>query len=68
MQYLLKRARNLIMTSGTLSPLDSLIAEMEIANPIKHISKHVIQPEQVYIKVVNRGPDGESLNSCYNNR
>lgn len=67
-QNLLKIARNLIMASGTLSPLDSLIAEMEIANPIKHISKHVIQPKQVYIKVVNRGPDGELLNSCYNNR
>jgi len=60
--------RNVILTSGTLSPLDSFIAELGI--PFPHIlsGPHVISASQVYASIVSKAPNGETLNSSFTNR
>lgn len=69
MKHLLdSEIRCLIMTSGTLEPLNELETEMEIPSPIKFINKHIIDPSQVFANIVSYGPDGEVLNSTLRNR
>lgn len=69
MQYLLdQQIRCLILTSGTLAPLDDLISEMEISIPIRLKNPHIIENFQVYVKIIGAGPDEQLLDSCYNNR
>lgn len=61
-------ARNIILTSGTLSPLDSFTTELQVPFPIQLENPHIIQGHQVWVGVVNKGPDGFSLNSSFKNR
>lgn len=69
MQYLLDQdIRCLILTSGTLAPLEALTSEMEISMPIRLTNLHIIEDFQVHVKVVGNGPDGESLTSSFVNR
>ncbi|KAL4236900.1 Regulator of telomere elongation helicase 1 [Mactra antiquata] len=58
----------IVMTSGTLSPLGSLIAEMQIDFPVQLENPHVIQKHQFWIGTLKQGPDGTTLNSNYENR
>ena len=46
---------SIIMTSGTLSPLESFESELETKFDIKLINKHVIQTEQVKMMVLDKG-------------
>ncbi|XP_055298261.1 regulator of telomere elongation helicase 1 homolog [Sitodiplosis mosellana] len=69
MQYLLDQGiRCLILTSGTLAPLEALISEMEISMPVRLKNPHIVENFQVHVKIVGRGPDEEILDSCYKNR
>ncbi|GFN81377.1 regulator of telomere elongation helicase 1-like, partial [Plakobranchus ocellatus] len=58
----------IILTSGTLSPLDSFTKEMQIPFPVQLENPHVIEPGQVWLGTVCKGPDGATLNSDYKNR
>ncbi|RUS72888.1 hypothetical protein EGW08_019348 [Elysia chlorotica] len=58
----------IILTSGTLSPLDSFAKEMQIPFPVQLENPHVIEPGQVWLGTVCKGPDGATLNSDYKNR
>jgi regulator of telomere elongation helicase 1 len=60
--------RSVILTSGTLSPLDSFSCELHIDFPVQYEGPHVVSKEQVWVGVVSRGCDGVSLNSSYENR
>lgn len=64
----LARARSVILTSGTLSPLDSFAAEMGIAFPVRLQNTHVIGAEQLDARVVRTGPSGVRLLGTYANR
>lgn len=69
MKYLLKEnIRCLILTSGTLAPLNALTREMDFSIPIRLTNPHIIEDSQVYVKVIDSGPDGELLDSRYSNR
>ncbi|XP_061197971.1 regulator of telomere elongation helicase 1-like [Saccostrea echinata] len=57
-----------ILTSGTLSPLDSFSAEMQIPFPVTLENPHVIDRHQVWVGTLNKGPDGVGLNSNYQTR
>lgn len=60
---------NLIMTSGTLSPLEALAMEMEIDNPILLSNGHIIKPSQIFVRVLECGRDEKILfDSTYKNR
>ncbi|XP_064395441.1 regulator of telomere elongation helicase 1-like isoform X2 [Halichondria panicea] len=60
--------RSVILTSGTLSPLNSFSSELQIDFPIRYEGPHVITKKQMWVGVVSKGSDGTSLNSSYANR
>ena len=44
-----RKSRNIILTSGTLSPLNALASELSANFPIQVELGHVISPEQVFV-------------------
>jgi regulator of telomere elongation helicase 1 len=63
-----KGCRSIILTSGTLCPLNSL--ECELGLPFERTLEnvHVIQPKQIWIGCVPVGPSGKTLNSSFRSR
>ncbi|XP_038718615.1 regulator of telomere elongation helicase 1 homolog isoform X1 [Tripterygium wilfordii] len=59
---------SIILTSGTLSPLDSFAQELKLDFPVRLENPHVISTDQVWAGVVPVGPSGRSFNSSYRNR
>lgn len=60
--------RNIIITSGTLSPLAALSYELKIDFPVKLENPHVIQSNQFWIGVISKGPSGGVLNYSWKTR
>ncbi|ANM58743.1 RAD3-like DNA-binding helicase protein [Arabidopsis thaliana] len=63
-----KGVGSIILTSGTLSPMDSLAQELKLDFPIRLENPHVISSNQLWAGVVSTGPSGYVLNSSYRNR
>ncbi|CAI5708438.1 unnamed protein product [Hyaloperonospora brassicae] len=59
---------NVILTSGTLSPLDTTVKELGIDFPVRLENDHVVDADQVWVGVVGTGVTGKRLNSSYNFR
>ncbi|XP_048493386.1 regulator of telomere elongation helicase 1 homolog isoform X3 [Beta vulgaris subsp. vulgaris] len=59
---------SVILTSGTLSPLDSFAYELKLDFPIRLENPHVISSSQIWAGAVPVGPSGFSFNSSYRNR
>lgn len=59
---------SIILTSGTLSPLDSFAQELKLEFPVRLENPHVISSDQIWIGVVKTGPSGCLFNSSYRNR
>ncbi|KAM5579000.1 regulator of telomere elongation helicase 1 [Rosa sericea] len=59
---------SIILTSGTLSPLESFAQELKIEFPVRLENPHVITPNQIWAGVVPAGPSGCSFNSSYRTR
>uniref|UniRef100_A0A0P4WD16 Regulator of telomere elongation helicase 1 homolog n=1 Tax=Scylla olivacea TaxID=85551 RepID=A0A0P4WD16_SCYOL len=69
MQSLVEQgAKCVILTSGTLSPLDSFASELQVPFPVQLENPHIIKRHQVWAGVVCHGPDGMNLNSSFKNR
>ncbi|XP_072959072.1 regulator of telomere elongation helicase 1 homolog [Typha angustifolia] len=69
MQELVKLGvRSIILTSGTLSPLDSFAMELNLEFPIRLENPHVISANQIWVGVAPVGPSGYPFNSSYRNR
>ncbi|KAM7412359.1 hypothetical protein PAMA_022037 [Pampus argenteus] len=60
--------RCIILTSGTLSPLSSFTSEMRIKFPVCLENSHVIERDQIFVSVVERGPDEVHLSSAFHRR
>ncbi|ELT95437.1 hypothetical protein CAPTEDRAFT_179377 [Capitella teleta] len=60
--------KSIILTSGTLSPISSFKSEMGIDFQIELENPHVIDPKQVWVGTLSKGPDNEPLCSDYNTR
>ncbi|XP_028407284.1 regulator of telomere elongation helicase 1-like [Dendronephthya gigantea] len=60
--------RCMILTSGTLSPLDSFKSELQIDIPVELQNPHVIKKHQMFVGILKTGPDSAVLNSSYKNR
>lgn len=60
--------RTVILTSGTLAPLRPLISELGIAVGVHLENPHVVSKQQICVKILSNGPDGEPLNASYSNR
>lgn len=52
-----KKPRSLILTSGTLSPLDVFAKEIGVDFKYKLVNSHVINKEQILINVLKSGFD-----------
>lgn len=59
---------SIILTSGTLAPLRPLITELGLRVDIRLENPHVVSKKQICVKIISNGPDGEPLNSSYQNR
>uniref|UniRef100_A0A8C1TD92 Regulator of telomere elongation helicase 1 n=1 Tax=Cyprinus carpio TaxID=7962 RepID=A0A8C1TD92_CYPCA len=69
MQELLGQGvRSIILTSGTLSPLSSFTCEMKIPFPVSLENLHVIQPDQISVSIIEKGPDGVKLSTAFDRR
>uniref|UniRef100_A0A8D8UY68 DNA 5'-3' helicase n=1 Tax=Cacopsylla melanoneura TaxID=428564 RepID=A0A8D8UY68_9HEMI len=60
-------ARSVILTSGTLAPVDSFQSELGTQFPIKLEANHVIDKDQVFIGVLGQGPQNIPLTAIYKN-
>ncbi|KAJ4461334.1 putative Regulator of telomere elongation helicase 1 [Paratrimastix pyriformis] len=60
--------RCVVLTSGTLSPMDSFALELDLPFPIRLENPHVIQPHQVWVGLLSYGPSHRPLNSSYQSR
>nr|XP_007150664.1 hypothetical protein PHAVU_005G171300g [Phaseolus vulgaris]ESW22658.1 hypothetical protein PHAVU_005G171300g [Phaseolus vulgaris] len=60
--------RSIILTSGTLSPMESFAEELKLDFPIRLENPHVITPNQIWAGVVPVGPSGYTFNSSYRTR
>lgn len=59
--------KSVILTSGTLSPMDTFASELETSFPGKLEANHVIEPSQVWVSCIPVGPKGSSLRGVYSN-
>ena len=57
--------RSMILTSGTLSPMDSFASELRLPFPVRLENPHVIPAKNVWVGVVSRGPLNRPLNSSF---
>ncbi|GMF19040.1 unnamed protein product [Phytophthora lilii] len=63
------QARSVILTSGTLSPMESFAGELGVDFPIRLEANHVVNMrKQVFIGAVMQGPGNVDLQSTYNNQ
>ena len=60
--------RSFIVTSGTLAPMASYTAELQLPFPIQLENSHVIHPSQLMLRILERGPGMKTLSSAYENR
>ncbi|KAL1459669.1 hypothetical protein WDU94_011626 [Cyamophila willieti] len=60
-------ARSVILTSGTLAPIDSFQSELGTQFPIKLEANHVIDKDQVFVGVLGQGPQNIPLQAVYKN-
>lgn len=66
-QELKATARSIILTSGTLSPMQSFQSELGTSFPITLEANHVIKQNQCWVTSVSYGPTQIDLNSQYQN-
>ncbi|NXK91252.1 FANCJ protein, partial [Formicarius rufipectus] len=57
----LSEVRTIVLTSGTLSPMDSFSSELGVRFSIQLEANHVIQSSQVWVGTVGAGPSGRTL-------
>ncbi|XP_024539869.1 regulator of telomere elongation helicase 1 homolog [Selaginella moellendorffii] len=60
--------RTIVLTSGTLSPLESFAIELKLPFDVRLENPHVIGANQIWVGVVSSGPSGRALNSSYRTR
>jgi regulator of telomere elongation helicase 1 len=58
MQELTKMVKHVILTSGTLSPLDSYASELSLTFPVRLENPHVISDWQVFFFFLGAGEHG----------
>ncbi|KAI9139228.1 helicase C-terminal domain-containing protein [Paraphysoderma sedebokerense] len=63
-----KDVRSVILASGTLKPLESFAAELQLPFPHTLENPHVIQPHQAMVGILRKGPRGHTLNSSFKTR
>lgn len=62
------KVRSIIITSGTLSPLPSCAVELGLKFPVQLENDHVIQSDQIFVRVIGKGVSGKELSSKFGRR
>ncbi|XP_069161722.1 Fanconi anemia group J protein homolog [Procambarus clarkii] len=57
--------RSIILTSGTLSPMNSFQSELSVPFKIQLEANHVVDKNQVWVGTVGRGPTDQLLQATY---
>lgn len=60
--------RSIILTSGTLSPMEAFREDLKIPFTVQLENPHVIGQHQVWISAIGTGPNSKILNSSYERR
>lgn len=60
--------RSVIVTSGTLSPIDALKEDFKIPFPIQLQNPHIISNHQILVSALSQGVGGVALNSSFGKR
>ena len=70
MQNLMQKStpHSLIITSGTLSPMDGFASELGVPFGVQLSNKHVISKDKLLVGVVKKGINNETLSSAFINR
>ncbi|SAM08073.1 hypothetical protein [Absidia glauca] len=66
-QDIAQKAHSVILTSGTLTPVNTFEAELGIQFLITLEANHVIKPSQVMVRNIPYGPSGRPLKGVYAN-
>ncbi|XP_063258912.1 Fanconi anemia group J protein isoform X2 [Prinia subflava] len=61
----LNEVRTIVLTSGTLSPMDSFSSELGVKFSIQLEANHVIRNSQVWVGTVGAGPSGRRLRATF---
>ncbi|XP_074597275.1 regulator of telomere elongation helicase 1 [Brevipalpus obovatus] len=61
-------AHSIIITSGTLAPLNSFQVELELPFPITLQNLHIVKPDQVAVYIVRSSWNNVTFDSSYTNR
>ena len=64
----LLNVRSILITSGTLAPLPSFSMELGMKFDVQLENDHVIQPDQICVRVLGKGVSGKELSSKYGRR
>uniref|UniRef100_A0A8C4WG16 DNA 5'-3' helicase n=1 Tax=Gopherus evgoodei TaxID=1825980 RepID=A0A8C4WG16_9SAUR len=57
--------RTIVLTSGTLSPMDSFSSELGVKFTIQLEANHVIHNSQVWVGTIGAGPKGQKLHATF---
>lgn len=60
--------RSILVTSGTLSPLESYAMELDLPFPNRLENPHIIEDDQIHVRVIGKGVSGQLLSSSYERR
>ena len=60
--------RSILLTSGTISPMDAVESELRLPFKVRLENAHVVGQRQVWIGSIKHGPTKKRLNSAYDNR
>lgn len=61
-------AKSVIVTSGTLAPLQGLIMELGMKFPHTLENPHIVSEKQIHVRVIGKGVSGKVLSSSYERR
>eukprot|EP01022_Parablepharisma_sp_SALTPOND_P026354 TRINITY_DN629_c0_g1_i1.p1 TRINITY_DN629_c0_g1~~TRINITY_DN629_c0_g1_i1.p1 ORF type:complete len:1040 (-),score=124.45 TRINITY_DN629_c0_g1_i1:3267-6386(-) len=62
------KPRSIILTSGTLSPMDSLESELRMSFPVKLENSHVIESDQILLQIITHDSFSHPFNFDYKHR
>jgi regulator of telomere elongation helicase 1 len=60
--------RSILVTSGTLSPLESYALELDLPFPHRLENPHIIPDDQIHVRVIGKGVSNKILSSAYERR
>lgn len=60
-------AKSIILTSGTLAPMDTFASELKVSFPVRLEAMHIIEKSQVFASVLPTSRSGLSFTGIYKN-